>query len=566
MLGDVSLNGSRWAIGPVSFGEPISIIATHSTATVEEALQTAEDAARQGSWVVGYVAYDASPGFDRRLLTPGTSHLPLVWFGVYEAPSETETRYVESTVGHWTPSMSPEEHASAVGAIRRSIEEGDTYQTNLTFAMEASVAGGSSDLFRRMVRSQQKSFGALIDLGSEQIVSVSPELFLRGSHRNVTTRPMKGTAPRGRSVAEDRLRRAELLRSEKEQAGNIMVVDLLRNDLGRVSVTGSVVAPELFQPEQYPTVWQLTSTVESELRPDVGLVDLFRATFPSGSVTGAPKMSTMEIIADVESVPRGVYSGAIGYITPGGDDYEFSVAIRTGIVKSGTIQYHVGGGITFDSMAGAEYEECLWKALAVTSKNTIPSLLETMLYRPAVGIELLPNHLRRLAGSAAYWEIPLNLEAVGEALSGVAGHREQKVRLTISPDGRVEVEIHEVELIPQPVELSVAPGRTDPSEPLWYHKTLERSRYPKPESGEIVLVNLSDEVTETNISNLMVRIGDSWFTPPLDSGCLPGVFRHKLLSEGKVNERPISLGVFRAADEIAVTNAVQGWRKAVLME
>ncbi len=566
VLGDVSLEGLRWGTGPLSFRDPADVFAATDLADVEPALRAAQESAIGGNWVVGYVSYDAAPGLDPGLRTPGSTNLPLVWFAAYPSPAERQTSYRPTSVGQWTPTMNRDEHGSAVEAIREAIRAGDTYQTNLTFGMDARLDGNGVDLFRRMVRSQRNSFGAVIDLGAEQIVSLSPELFLRGHGRKVATRPMKGTAPRGRSSAEDNLRRDQLVASEKERAGNIMIVDLLRNDLGRVSVTGSVQAPSLFNPERYPTVWQLTSTVESELRPDVDLVQLFRATFPSGSVTGAPKRSTMSIIADLESTPRGVYSGAIGYIAPGGSDYEFSVAIRTGVVSDGTIRYHVGGGITSDSIAGSEYEECLWKALAVTAENAVPDLLETMLYEPNSGIELLPLHLARLAASAAYWEIPLNLEAVGEALSGIEGAHRQKVRLVLDSAGGVAVESHNLEIPTQPVELGLAAVRTDPSENLWYHKTVDRSHYPSNENREVVLVNLDGDVTETTISNLMVRLGDDWFTPPVSSGCLPGIFRQKMINDGLVAERTVSLDEFRSADEIAVTNAVRGWRKAVLVD
>ncbi len=566
MLGDVALEGSRWAIDPTRFADPESVLTADSVGEVEACVLAAEAAAASGNWVVGFVSYDAAPGFDHHLTTPGRSDLPLVWFGVYGGIAERETQYRATSVAQWVPSMAPEQHALAVESIRRSIEAGDTYQANLTFAMDAQLDGEAIDLFRRMVRSQKKSYGAFLDLGDTQIVSISPELFLGGSGRRVTARPMKGTAPRGRSSYEDARFVEQLVSSEKERAGNMMIVDLLRNDLGRVSETGSVTTRDLCRPERYPTVWQLTSTVEGALRDDVGLFDLFAASFPSGSVTGAPKRSTMEFISQLETIPRGIYCGAIGYIAPGGSDFEFSVAIRTGVVEDGSIRYHVGGGITYDSMAGAEYEECLWKALAVTAENVLPALLESMLYEPGVGIELLDRHLLRLSESADFWEIPLDLEAVGDALSSVGGHHDQKVRLILMPDGDVEVEVNDVEVNSDPVPLSVSPQRVDPTEPHWFHKTLDRSRYPGADDGEVVMVNLHGEISETNISNLMIRFGDDWVTPPLDSGCLPGVYRQKLLDAGEVVERVVTLDEFRHADEIAVTNAVRGRRKAVLLE
>jgi para-aminobenzoate synthetase/4-amino-4-deoxychorismate lyase len=492
---------------------------------------------------------------------------PVVWFGVYDAPTDRDAVGSAVSVGPWSASMSTQEHADAVASILRSIEAGDTYQANLTFAMTADFGGDADGLFHRMVDAQSRSYAALLDLGDTQVISVSPELFLEASGRTVTTRPMKGTAPRGRSSEEDEMRRNELRTSEKEQAGNIMIVDLLRNDLGRVSEAGSIVVPSLFEPERHPTVWQLTSTVQGELTDDVGLFELFAATFPSGSVTGAPKVSTMDIIAGIETVPRGVYCGAIGYIEPGADRFEFSVAIRTGIVHEGEVTYHVGGGITYDSMAGAEYDECLWKALVVTSENRVPVLLETMLYQPDQGIRLLEGHLHRLSRSAQYWDIPLDLESVGDALSSVGGHRPQKVRLMVAPGGEVEVEIHDVEDLVEPVQLQLSEVAVDPSDPMWFHKTADRSRYPSAdeEGMEILMMNLDRELTETNISNLLLRFGEVWVTPPVASGCLPGVYRQSLIDSGTVVERRVTLDDLMEADEIAVTNAVRGYRKAVLI-
>jgi para-aminobenzoate synthetase/4-amino-4-deoxychorismate lyase len=465
----------------------------------------------------------------------------------------------------WEPSLTWEEHAEKVDAIKAAIERGDTYQVNLTMAMTSTLGGTAKGLFTQMARSQPKSYAALVDLGDTQVVSASPELFIAVDGGVVTMRPMKGTAPRGRSIFDDDERRRELEWSEKERAGNVMIVDMLRNDLGRIARTGSVEVPVLFRSERYPTVWQLTSTVQGELGEGTGLFELFAATFPSGSVTGAPKVSTMRIISELEPAPRGVYCGAVGYMRPGGESYEFSVAIRTGVIRGNRLRYHVGGGITFDSDASVEYEECLWKGLVVTAENTTPDLIETMRYEPGDGITLIDRHMQRLFDSARYWDITFDPVAVGDALSAVEStSRPIKVRLILYRNGDVEVEMDEIAEFDEPVSLTLATKRVDPSEPHWYHKTLDRSRYPDPEEGEVVMVNLEGHVTETNISSLMVRLGDRWVTPQLESGCLPGVYREMLLDEEEVEEDIVTIEDLKRADEIAVTNAVRGWRKAVL--
>ncbi len=331
----VTLSGDRWRIGATRFERPVEMIVAHSLGDVVPALDAADRASRSGRWVVGFVSYQAAPGLDPALRVPSSDEqgLPLVWFGVYDDRGAVEAPSGSATLSDWEAGLSREEHAGRVESIRSSIVEGDTYQVNLTFPMEAKSTGSAEALFATMLGAQPDSYGALIDLGIAQVVSVSPELFLRVEAGTVTTMPMKGTAPRGLSTGDDLAVRDALVESEKERAGNMMIVDMVRNDLGRVARTGSVTVPALFDVERHPTVWQLTSTITADLDDGVGLSDLFRAVFPCGSVTGAPKVSTMRIIADLEPTPRGVYCGSIGYLAPGGDLAEFSVAIRTGVLE-----------------------------------------------------------------------------------------------------------------------------------------------------------------------------------------------------------------------------------------
>ncbi len=563
------LAGSRWTVGPTRFVDPIRIITATEPDRVRSALDEVETAARSGLWAVGFVSYEAASGFDENLRTLAGASVPLVWFGVYQDADRSEYSPRGSTfvLGEWRAGMSAEAHSDRVAAIRESIRAGDTYQVNLTFPMSATMEGDSVGLFEAMLDAQPASFGAHIDLGDVSVLSVAPELFLQVSGRDVVAEPMKGTAPRGRWAEEDLDQATRLVASAKERAGNVMIVDLIRNDLGRIAEIGSVEVPQLFSVESHPTVWQLTSTVTATLADEVSLADLFTACFPSGSVTGAPKASTMGIIAAHEDVPRGVYCGAIGYLAPGGESSEFSVAIRTGVVSDGAFNYHVGGGITYDSLAGSEYDECLWKALVVTQPSRLPDLIETMRFEPESGIPLLDRHISRLMTSAAYWGIECDLEAVGGALSGVRSGEPVKVRLLLGHDGSVDVEVEPIPQEPEPVPLRLSGARVDPTSPLWYHKTRERSHYPTPRNGgEEILVNLDGDVTETNQSNLMVRLKGEWLTPPIESGCLPGVYRGLLIDEKKVRPERLTVDDLTGADELAVTNAVRGWRKATLIE
>jgi para-aminobenzoate synthetase/4-amino-4-deoxychorismate lyase len=557
-------------VGPRGFADPARVLVAGSLSEVLPVLGEVEQEAQAGSWVVGFLSYQAAPALDASLrVAPRreVSALPLAWFGVYESSDTPRLIAAQFRLGGWTPGLSEPEHASRVKAIREAIAAGDTYQVNLTFPMRAEFEGDPDALFQAMLRSQPHSYGALIDLGDRQVLSVSPELFFSTDGRLVTVRPMKGTAPRGRSTVEDLDERDRLLGSEKERAGNVMIVDMLRNDLGRVAEVGSVEVSALFDIERHPTVWQLTSTITARLPDDIGLSELFTGVFPSGSVTGAPKVSTMGIIAEVEPDSRGVYCGAIGYLEPGGQRAEFSVAIRTGVVEADRFIYHVGGGITSDSLAGAEYDECLWKALVVTDQYDPPALLETMRYAPGDGIPLLEGHIARLTASAAYWGIPFEPLSIGQALSAVGGGAALKVRLVLTALGGVEVTTEPFPLWEEPVGLRVWEGRVDHSDPRWFHKMEDRSRYPNGDEGvEMVLVNFDGEITETSISNLMLRFDQRWLTPVGSSGCVPGVYRELALADGLATEAPLTPEDLVRADEIAVTNAVRGWRKAVLIE
>lgn len=533
-------------------------------------MRQAEREAEAGSWVAGFVSYQAAPAFSRPLrvaLRRQVPELPLAWFGVYQESGPPSPPPGHFRLGPWTSGLNEPEHAARVSAIREAIATGDTYQVNLTFPMWTDFDGDPGALFMAMLRGQPQSYGALIDLGDRQVLSVSPELFFARDADVVIAKPMKGTLARGRSTIEDLEQRDRLFNSEKERAGNLMIVDMLRNDLGRVAEVGSVDVPSLFDVERHPTVWQMTSTITARLPEGIGLAELFSGVFPSASVTGAPKVSTMGIIADLEPDARGVYCGAIGYLEPGGRRTEFSVAIRTGVVEGGRFTYHVGGGITYDSLAGAEYDECLWKALVVTAQHDAPDLLETMRYSPGEGIPLLERHVARLTASAAYWGIPLDPVAIGDALSAVGGVRPLKVRLVLSASGRTEVATEPLPSWEEPVGLQIWEGRVDHSDPRWYHKLADRSGYPTAEEGiEVLMLNLDGELTETNISNLMLRFDQQWLTPAASSGCLPGVQRELALAEGLVTEAVLTLEDLAQADEIAVTNAVRGWRKAVWIE
>lgn len=349
---------------------------------VVDVLAEVDYATSQGWWAFGFVSYEAAAGFDPALAVhDSTDGLPLAWFGIAREPERVplvrRPAHPSYRVGEWRYEWSADEHRDKVEAVRRHIAAGETYQTNLTTRMTAEVSGDLPHLYADLACAQGGAYNAYLDIGQYAIASASPELFFETTNDTLLMRPMKGTARRGRSAAEDREIVRRLRSSEKERAENIMIVDLVRNDVAQLAVTGGVSVTALCRAEQYETVHQLTSDVTARLRPGLGMVEIFKALFPCGSITGAPKHRTMQIIRDLEPTPRGVYCGAVGVVAPVGVPVRarFNVAIRTLAIDKdrGRATYGTGGGITWDSQPAAEYAELRAKAAVLTSREQPPS-------------------------------------------------------------------------------------------------------------------------------------------------------------------------------------------------
>ena len=570
--------------------EPVGVLEATRTDEVAGTIQAAEAAVARGLWVAGFVAYEAAPGVDPALRVRARAdddpfgRLPLVWFAMFERREDTQLPEPpdDAPAAHpaaWRPSVERDRYDAAIAAIHEHIAAGDTYQVNHTLRLRSQVHGDPRGLYRDLCFAQRGAYAGYLDTGRFQVLSASPELFFRIDGRRLTTRPMKGTAPRGRWLDEDLAIREALQGSVKDRAENAMIVDLLRNDLGRVAKAGSVTWSDVFEPERYETVWQLTSTVQAELAPGADLVSVFRALFPCGSVTGAPKVSTMGIIADLEDSPRGVYCGTVGYLAPAGTQpsARFNVAIRTVLVdaETGTADYGVGGGITWDSRAGAEYDETVAKARVLTERRPRFELLETLRHDPGEGYHRLAEHLDRLRSSSAYFGFELDEAAVRQALRTAAARvpdRPARVRLLVDRRGRVSTGAVPMSTPPEPVRLVIDLAHpVDPGDVLLFHKTTLRARYDDararhPDADDVILVNTRGEVTETTVANLAVHLNGRWVTPPLDAGLLPGTERAALLADGTLVEGAITIPQIRAADEIAVLNSVRGWRSGVLAE
>ena len=395
---------------------PDEVVCAHRLDDVLPCLARVEAGVSRGLHAAGFIAYEAAPAFDAALAAHPPGEIPLLWFGLYRWVrqwSPEGRREAVFTVGSWSPQVPEDAYLKAIRRIRAYIAAGDVYQVNYTFPLHASFEGDSLGLFGRLCRAQSSDYCVFVNAGRFHVLSASPEMFFDLEGDRLTTRPMKGTRPRGRWPEEDLRLADELARSDKDQAENVMIVDLLRNDLGRIAEFGTVEVEQLFRVERYPTVWQLTSTIAAKTQAPVP--EILRALFPCGSVTGAPKVRMMQIARELEPFPRGVYCGCVGWWFPG-RRARFNVAIRTVVIDTvpGTATYGVGGGITWGSSPEGEYEECRVKTRLLMHAETDFELLESILFDGE--FFLLDEHLDRLAASAAYFDVPVDRGAVAAVL------------------------------------------------------------------------------------------------------------------------------------------------------
>ncbi|MDR9449927.1 MAG: aminodeoxychorismate synthase component I [Acidimicrobiia bacterium] len=555
------------------------VVEAHSIDQVIPAFESIRTAVAGGKWAAGFVSYEAAQAFDDVLtvrLGDTAPALPLLWFALYDdraEPGPVRTGRYELTP--WAGVESPDRYGQSLSRIQSYIQAGDTYQVNYTYQQSAQFSGDPQAFYADLLTAQSASYSAYLDTGRFQILSASPELFFHQRGNTITCRPMKGTSARGRWPEEDRALLAALLASEKERAENVMIVDLIRNDLGRVARFGTVQVDELFRAEQYETVWQLVSTVSAEIRPGIDIVDLFRALFPCGSVTGAPKVRTMEIIAELESTPRGVYCGAIGMLAPpgaGAPAASFSVAIRTVTIDGeiGTASYGVGGGITHGSRIDQEYEETRAKARVLIRKAADFVLIETM--RWDQGFWFLSEHLDRLRDSADYCGFEFDRAQIEEQLQTATiafPEAPVRVRLSLGERGQVNIETGRIVQVDQPLRVAVDHLPVDPSDWRLFHKTSMRRRYQEarlrhPDTDDVLMVNLDGQITESTIANVIVRLDGKWLTPPISSGCLPGVMRRVLLEAGDIEEAPVLVSDLARAEGLELINSVRLRVPAVL--
>ncbi len=575
------------------FLDPHRELVARSPDELETLLDDVDRLVADGWFVAGYFSYECGESFvglPSRDVEAGGRLEPLAWFGAYKEPVQFDHR--SGTVCGELPAarksafetaailteglqLAPNEYDAAIAAIHQYLQAGDTYQVNFTDRIDGETDSNPLAVYETLLARQPVSFAAFLNLPAGPVLSFSPELFYRTSQGRICVRPMKGTWPRGLNVAGDRKAEAQLLNDEKNRSEHVMIVDLLRNDLGGICSYGSVRVDELFRVERYSTLLQMTSTCSGELREGLSPARVLRSLFPSGSITGAPKRRTMEIIRELERQPRGVYTGSIGYFGPDGEAC-FSVAIRTLKLQGRRLTMGVGGGITADSKADEEYEECRLKAEFLTRKRPAFSLIETM--RSVDGeIALLPRHMRRLAESAAYFGRRYDESALWSELVLAAdgcGETECRIRLLLDEAGAWTITALPLELATWSGRLLLAEERTCSTDVFLHHKTTHRGMYEESFStarrmgfDEVLFLNEREHLTEGAISNLFLQVGGRWVTPSLQCGVLPGVQRSHMLEElGDVEERELQLEDLRRAEAVSVCNALRGMRAARSIE
>jgi para-aminobenzoate synthetase/4-amino-4-deoxychorismate lyase len=567
--------GSRAGGWRASLYSPRTILTAHELGEVIPLLREAEREGRR-SWVAVAISYDAAPAFDRSCRARPSNEFPLAWAAVFDSDSSApEPASVEPfSISPWMPGVSKKDYGDSVRRIRDYIEKGDVYQVNYTFPLTADFHGDAWSCYSSLGQQQKAGYSAYLEIGHYRILSFSPELLIERSGRTLRTRPMKGTARRGRWLEEDDEAAAQLRASVKNRAENAMIVDLMRNDLSRVAKVGTVSVPEMFHVEPYGQVLQMTSTVQAELESGCDFVDTMKAIFPSGSITGAPKYSSMSIIHELEPNPRGLYTGAIGYIRPGGD-FILNVAIRTMVIDttSGRAAFGVGGGITWDSTVEGEYEEALLKAEFLSVTETQFDLLETVRLEDGE-FDLLARHLARMEESARYYGFAWDARRVRSELASLSASCPSgawRVRITSSRDGTVRATAHPMPEDMRPCRVSFALSPIDRNDSRLFHKTTDRRVYEDALSAvvgadDVVLWNTDGEVTESTIANVVVEIDGQLCTPPRTSGLLAGTLRGELVDQGIVVERVISKAELTAARSFFLINSLRGWMRAELVE
>lgn len=562
----------------VLFADPVDVIKASQRDDLSRSFKMIDKYLRQGLYVAGFISYEAGYLLENVL----SSYLPqtdeaLLWFGVYQTPHISDMPFVTKSSSDYyltAPELSVNrnDYKMNIKTIKDFIRMGYVYQINYTLKNNFNFYGDIVSFYKTLKDNQKVSYSALIGCQNKYVVSLSPELFFRISNNKIKVKPMKGTAP---IIFPSRL----LLNDGKNVSENVMIVDLLRNDLGRICVPGTVKVDKLYDVERYDTLSQMTSTISGKLRPELKTFDVIKNIFPSGSVTGAPKIQSMKIISAMEKIPRGVYAGAIGYFDPKGKSV-FNVAIRTIELRAtGNGKYQgimgIGGGIVHESSASKEYAECRLKAEFLRKSIPDLALIETMLCADGK-ISYLRMHLQRLKTSAKYFSVPCDILRIKNALIKYANplNGKARVRLTLTSRGLFKIEHKD---LPNALSgsryLAISQWKTKSDNPFLFHKTTFRSLYDREHARyatrgyyDVAFCNENNQVTEGAISNIFVQMKDRFYTPPLACGLLNGIYRQIFVKKVRAKEKIIYCDDLKKADKIILTNSIRGAKEVFLRQ
>ena len=556
--------GTGWLL----YCQPEEVIEVATIDALAKALDTIEAWATAGFTCLGYVQYGEVVS-GTQVVIPSLKTQPVATFGVFSEGTEygLDSSQEYGFLGEGCH-ISFQDYAIQFAQVKSALAAGEAYQINLTYELSGNFWGEPQTIFGKLFEVQPTQHAMYLEHNDLIVISMSPETYLRRRGDELQMKPMKGTRARGATSAQDESLKLDLASSTKDQAENLMIVDMVRNDLGRISTPGSVSTEALFEISPYPTVWQMTSTVTS--RTDAALSEIFKATFPCASITGAPKTAAMDLIRALEQRDRGIYTGAVGQIGPW-TKVDLGVAIRTLEMDSQKQRwrYGVGSGVVWDSQAEDEWAETLDKAKFLQAAQDF-QLIETCRFTPLVGVERLPLHIERLSRSAAALGFELDIDALQSELGLVHSDHPSRIRVTLSRRGDLNITVAPLPPPTEVIRLSLAKAPIDSSTIFTRHKTTHRQCYDAaeplvPDADDVLLFNEQGELMETRIFNVFLVINGICWTPALSSGCLPGVYREQLLRAGAAQERTLTIKDLGAASQIFVTNSLRGQLRAEMM-